>query len=65
MDGLIRNTLYSGPEMTIAQEIDEMKYRQKGETFDGKIKRIARFSINLFNVFCCFAFHYNVGFVER
>jgi len=41
MDGLIRNTLYSGPEMTIAQEIDEMKYRQKGETFDGKIKRIA------------------------
>jgi ribonucleoside-diphosphate reductase alpha chain len=28
--------------MTIAQEIDEMKYRQKGETFDDKIKRIAR-----------------------
>ncbi|MDA8747902.1 adenosylcobalamin-dependent ribonucleoside-diphosphate reductase [Litoreibacter sp.] len=28
--------------MTIAQEIDEMKYRQKGETFNDKISRIAR-----------------------
>jgi ribonucleoside-diphosphate reductase alpha chain len=41
MDGLIRNIEYTGPEMSIAQEIDEMKYRQKDESFDAKIKRIA------------------------
>ena len=39
---MLRNRNYEGPIMTIAQEIDEMKYRQKGETFDDKIKRIAR-----------------------
>ena len=33
---------YKGPDMTLSQEIDEMKYRQKGESFDGKTKRIAR-----------------------
>ena len=38
----MRNTQYEGPSMTISQEIDEMKYRQKGETFDDKIKRIAK-----------------------
>ena len=38
----MRNIEYKGPEMSISQEIDEMKYRQPGETFDGKVKRIAR-----------------------
>ena len=38
----MRNTEYTGPEMTLSQEIDEMKYRQTGESFDQKIKRIAR-----------------------
>ena len=38
---MLRNRLYEGPDMTISQEIDEMKYRQKGESFDEKIKRIA------------------------
>ena len=35
------NRIYVGPSMTLSQEIDEMKYRQVGETFDGKIKRLA------------------------
>ena len=39
---MMRNTQYEGPIMPISQEIDEMKYRQKGETFDDKIKRIAK-----------------------
>src|SRR6056300_21013 len=39
---MLRNRNYEGPTMTIAQEIDEMKYRQKGETFNDKIQRIAR-----------------------
>lgn len=39
---MLRNRNYEGPVMTISQEIDEMKYRQKGETFDDKIKRIAK-----------------------
>lgn len=39
---MLRNRQYEGPTMTISQEIDEMKYRQKGESFDDKIKRIAR-----------------------
>jgi len=38
----MRNTEYIGPQTTLSQEIDEMKYRQKGETFNDKIKRIAR-----------------------
>jgi len=38
----MRNIQYEGPTMPISQEIDEMKYRQKGETFDDKIKRIAK-----------------------
>ena len=36
------NRIYDGPSMSLSQEIDEMKYRQEGETFDDKIKRIAR-----------------------
>lgn len=38
----MRNIEYSGPSMSISQEIDEMKYRQKGESFNDKIMRIAR-----------------------
>lgn len=38
---MLRNRLYEGPDMPISKEIDEMKYRQKGESFDEKIKRIA------------------------
>ena len=35
------NTYYPGPSMGLSQEIDQMKYRQEGESFDEKIKRIA------------------------
>ena len=38
----MRNTEYKGPSMPISEEIDQMKYRLEGETFDGKIKRIAK-----------------------
>jgi len=38
----MRNTEYTGPSMPISEEIDKMKYRLKDETFDGKIKRIAK-----------------------
>ena len=38
----MHNIEYSGPSMTLSEEIDEMKYRQEGETFTDKIKRIAR-----------------------
>ena len=38
----MRNTEYQGPSMPISEEIDKMKYRLEGETFDGKIKRIAK-----------------------
>ena len=31
-----------GPKTNISKEIDEMKYRQKDESFDEKIKRISR-----------------------
>ena len=37
----MRNRQYSGPSLPLSQEMDEMKYRQEGETFDDKIKRIA------------------------
>ena len=33
---------YNGPETPISIEIDEMKYRQTGESFEEKIKRISR-----------------------
>tara|TARA_E500000331_G_scaffold7131_1_gene6939 strand:- start:5223 stop:7001 length:1779 start_codon:yes stop_codon:yes gene_type:complete len=38
----VRNTEYIGPDKDISKEIDEMKYRQKDESFNEKIKRIAR-----------------------
>ena len=38
----MHNIDYPGPVTSLSQEIDEMKYRQKGESFDDKIKRIAR-----------------------
>ncbi|MCG7944981.1 MAG: adenosylcobalamin-dependent ribonucleoside-diphosphate reductase [Candidatus Thiodiazotropha taylori] len=38
----MNNRIYEGPSLSISQEIDTMKYRQEDETFDGKIKRIAR-----------------------
>ena len=38
----MRNTEYLGPTTSLSQEMDEMKYRQEGESFDEKIKRISR-----------------------
>ena len=38
----MRNTEYAGPTTALSQEMDAMKYRQEGESFDEKIKRIAR-----------------------
>jgi len=38
----MRNIEYTGPDKDISKEIDMMKYRQKDESFDEKIKRIAR-----------------------
>ena len=37
----MKNRTYEGPSMPLSIEIDEMKYRQEGETFDDKIRRIA------------------------
>ena len=37
----MRNVFYDGPGAPLSQEIDSMKYRQEGESFDDKIKRIA------------------------
>lgn len=37
----MNNVYYEPPTMTISDEIDKMKYRQEGETFDDKIRRIA------------------------
>ena len=37
----MRNRSYSGPSMPLSKEIDEMKYRQEGESFEDKVKRIA------------------------
>ena len=39
---MIHNEEFLGPQSPISQEIDQMKYRQKDESFDQKIKRIAR-----------------------
>jgi ribonucleoside-diphosphate reductase alpha chain len=36
------NTYYEGPKLPISIEIDEIKYRDGDETFDGKIRRLAR-----------------------
>lgn len=38
---MLRNIHYEGPDKDISKEIDMMKYRQKDESFDEKIKRIA------------------------
>jgi len=38
----MRNIHYTGPSMPISEEIDQMKYRLKDETFQQKIERIAR-----------------------
>ena len=38
---MIQNTYYEGPKTPISQEIDQMKYRQEGESFDDKVKRMA------------------------
>ena len=38
----MHNTEYLGPTTSISKEIDKMKYRQSGESFHDKIKRIAR-----------------------
>jgi ribonucleoside-diphosphate reductase alpha chain len=38
----MKNIEYSGPFMSLSQEIDKMKYRQENESFDDKIKRIAK-----------------------
>ena len=37
----MNNRTYSGPSMPLSNEIDTMKYRQEGETFDDKIRRLA------------------------
>ena len=37
----MRNTEYTGPSTSISEEIDAMKYRLEGESFDDKIKRMA------------------------
>ena len=39
---MLQNIEYEGPVKPISKEIDAMKYRQKGESFHEKIKRIAR-----------------------
>jgi ribonucleoside-diphosphate reductase alpha chain len=37
----MRNIEYAGPVTSISEEIDAMKYRQEGESFDDKVKRMA------------------------
>ena len=37
----MKNRTYEGPSMPLSQEIDQMKYRQEGESFDDKIRRLA------------------------
>ena len=40
---IMRNSIpHDGPRTALAEELDAMKYRQKGESFDDKIKRLAR-----------------------
>ena len=38
---MIKNRIYSGPSVPLSQEIDEMKYRQEGESFHDKVCRLA------------------------
>ena len=35
------NVYYEGPTLPLSQEIDQMKYRQDGESFDDKVRRLA------------------------
>lgn len=37
----MNNTFYNGPSLPISIELDQMKYCQPNEVFDGKIKRLA------------------------
>ena len=37
----MKNIYYEGPQCPISQEIDEMKYRQEGESFHDKVLRMA------------------------
>ena len=37
----MRNINYKGPSLALSNEIDEMKYRQKGESFTDKVLRLA------------------------
>lgn len=39
---MLQNTHYEGPTTSISQELDAMKYRQEGESFDDKVKRLAQ-----------------------
>ena len=41
MRTMMKNTYYEGPSLPLSQEIDKMKYRQEGESFDEKVHRIA------------------------
>ena len=38
---MIKNRLYEGPTVPLSQEIDSMKYRQEGESFNDKVLRLA------------------------
>ena len=38
---MLTNRIYKGPEMSLSEEIDATKYRQEGESFDDKVKRLA------------------------
>ena len=38
---MIKNRIYEGPSVPLSQEIDEMKYRQEGESFHDKTLRLA------------------------
>ena len=38
----MHNIEYTGPTTPLSEEIDKMKYRQDGESFNDKVKRIAR-----------------------
>ena len=38
---MIRNRTFQGPSVPLSQEIDEMKYRQEGESFHDKVCRLA------------------------
>ena len=37
----MKNFFYEGPTLPLSQELDKMKYRQEGESFNDKVQRIA------------------------